>query len=105
MSPWANRSIFAKIATILAISLVIGIGLCGMDYFLAANGIGKSNEEFGIGPLDGVSMVVMILSAAGLVITLVLWFLAAIFGFGGRGRGDTQPQRLFDDSDKESKDR
>jgi hypothetical protein len=106
MSPWANRSIFAKLATILAIALVVGMGLCGLDYVLAAKGIGKSTEEFGVGPLDAVSLVVMIFSALGLALTLVVWFIVAIFGgFGGFRREDPGPQRLFDDSDKDGKER
>lgn len=103
MSPWAKYSIFAKVAAILAVALVIGLGLCGLDFVLAGHGIGKSTEEFGVGPLDGASLVVMILSAVGLAGTLVAWLIAAISG--GFRREDAEPQRLFDDSDRENKDR
>jgi hypothetical protein len=80
----------------MAVAFVVGVGLCGLDYVLAANGIGKSNEEFGVGPLDSVSLAVMVLSAIGLVITLVLWFLVAILG--GLNRKESEPQKLFDET-------
>jgi hypothetical protein len=101
MSPWADRSIFAKLVTMLAIALGIGLGLCGLDFLLAAHGIGKSTEEFGVGPIDGLSLIVMVLSALGLVITLVVWVLGAIIGNLGPGRGSSEPQRLFDRKDKD----
>ena len=80
-----------------------GLGLCGLDYLLASNGIGKSTEEFGVGPLDGVSLVVMILSAFGMVITLIVWIIAAILGSVGLGRVSDEPQRQFEDKDDEDK--
>jgi hypothetical protein len=101
MTFWADRSIFAKTVVVLAIAFVAGIGLCGLDYFLAAHGIGKSTEDFGVGPLDGVSLVVMGLSALGLVTTVVVWVLAAIIGSFGSSRGGSEPQRLFDKKDKD----
>jgi hypothetical protein len=100
MSPWADRSIFAKLVTMLAIALGIGLGLCGLDFLLAAHGIGKSTQEFGVGPIDGLSLIVMVLSALGLMITLVVWVLAVIFDLGP-GRGGNEPQRLFDRKDKD----
>jgi hypothetical protein len=67
------------------------VGLCGLDYLLASRGIGKSTEEFGVGPLDGISLVVMLLSAAGLGITLVAWIVAAIVGSLGSEPGNEAP--------------
>lgn len=99
MSPWADRSVFAKIVTVLAIAFGIGLGLCGLDYLLAAKGIGKSTEEFGVGPIDGLSLAVMLLSALGLVLTVVVWVLSAIVG--SFRTGGSNPQRLFDDQDKD----
>lgn len=71
---------FAKIVVVMAVGFLIGAGLCGLDFALAAAGIGKSTQEYGVGPLDGASIVVMVLSAAGLLLTLVAWLLATIFG-------------------------
>src|SRR6202790_3349806 len=73
-----KRVNFPAIVAIFASGFGVGVGLCGLDYLLASNGIGKSTEEFGVGPLDGVSLVVMLLSALGLVFTLIAWVVAAI---------------------------
>lgn len=92
-----ERIPFAKIVTVLAVGFGIGLGLCGLDYLLAANGIGKSTEEFGVGPLDAVSLVVMALSAVGLVVTVVAWVVAAIVD-SAVGKV-SQPQKLFGEGD------
>ena len=89
---------FAKIVVVLALALIAGLGLCGLDYLLASRGIGKSTQEFGVGPLDGISLVVMFLSACGLVIMLIAWMVGAAIGSFGRGP-DSEPQELFDDKD------
>jgi len=73
-----DRVPFAKIVVIFAVSFLAGVGLCGIDYLLAANGIGKNTEEFGVGPLDAPSLIVMFLSAACLILTLIVWLIAAI---------------------------
>ncbi len=75
--PQARGFPFAKIVVILAAAFGIGVGLCGLDFFLAAKGIGKSTEEFGVGPLDSVSLLVMLLSLGGLILTLIAWAIAA----------------------------
>jgi hypothetical protein len=93
-----KRFSFAKLVVVMAVGLLVGAGLCGLDFTLAAHGIGKSTQEFGVGPLDGVSLVVMVLSTAGLGLSLVAWLLAAIFG----GHGD-EPQRLFEDKNDRDK--
>jgi hypothetical protein len=93
----ASRISFAKVVTVFAVLFGIGVGLCGLDYLLAAKGIGKSTVEFGVGPLDGVSIVVMILSAFGLVITVIVWIVAA--AVGNVGKKVSQPQKLFDEAD------
>ena len=76
-NPQANRFPFAKIVVIFAVAFLVGVGLCGLDYLLAANGIGKSTEEFGVGILDAPSIIIMVLSAAGLGLTLIVWMIAA----------------------------
>ena len=63
----------------MAIGLLVGIGLCGLDFGLAAHGIGKSTQQFGVGPLDGMSILVMALFALGLVLSLIVWAVSAIF--------------------------
>jgi hypothetical protein len=77
--PAKNRSFFPKIVAFMAISFLVGVGLCGLDYALGAHGIGKPNQEFSVGPLDGVSLVVMLLSAVGLVLSLIAWGVRYIY--------------------------
>jgi hypothetical protein len=89
---------FAKTTIVMAVAFVVGVGLCGLDYVLAANGIGKSTEEFGVGPLDSLSLVVMIFSAVGLAITLVLWLAVAVVR--SFSRKESEPQKLFDKTDE-----
>ncbi|HTB98397.1 MAG TPA: hypothetical protein VK716_15410 [Terracidiphilus sp.] len=98
-----DRFSFAKIVVFFAVAFAIGVGLCGIDFFLASHNIGKSHDEFGVGPLDGVSLLVMFFSAVGLAITLVARFIAALFGLTGSGRDDGNPQALFHSSDDSSK--
>jgi len=76
-NPTVKRFPFAKIVVVMAISFLVGVGLCGLDIALGAHGYGKTGE-FSVGPLDGISLVVMILSLAGLVLSLIVWLLAAI---------------------------
>lgn len=76
---WQHRSGFAKTVVALAVAFCVGVGLCALDFQLAAHGIGKSKEEFGVGPLDGISMVIMILSALALVVVLLGWLITVLF--------------------------
>ncbi len=89
---------FAKIVVAMAVALIVGMGLCGLDYFLGSQGIGKSRQEFSVGPLDGISLVVMFLSFCGLLITLIAWMISTAVGSFSRGQ-DNEPQKLFDDED------
>ena len=73
-----KRFPFAKIAAVMAVGFLVGVGLCGLDFALGAHGIGKTQEEFNVGPLDGVSMVVMAFSLLGLVLSLIVWAVAAV---------------------------
>jgi hypothetical protein len=88
---------FAKVVIVMAVSFLVGLGLCGLDIALGANGIGKTGEEFNVGPLDGISLLVMALSAAGLMLSLVLWALAAIVGGIASSGSDTGAEKPPDD--------
>ena len=80
MSFWANRSIFAKILIVLPITLVIGVGLCGVDASLPAN-LGFPHEEFGPNTLVGeIGGIALVLSALGLIVTAVVWGVVVLFG-------------------------
>ena len=97
-----DRIPFAKIVVVLAVAFGIGLGLCGLSIAMASNGF-ASNEEFG-GDRFGigtVSLVVMLLSAFGLVIAVIAWVLAGIFSSFSRGQKSDEPQRLFGDKDDE----
>ena len=83
-----SRWSFAKVVVVMAVSFLVGLGLCGLDFVLGANGVGKRNWEFYVGPLDGISLVVMVLSAAGLVLSLILWGLVAIVRSTGSRSGE-----------------
>ena len=91
--PLAQRIPFAKIVVFFAVTFGIGVGLCGLDYFLASRGIGASHEEFGVGPLDGPSLLVMFLSALGLIVSVIAWIIAAIV-FGITHKSDPPPTIL-----------
>jgi hypothetical protein len=85
--PAKNRFPFAKIVAVLAVCFLVGVGLCGLDYALGTHGIGRTNEEFSVGPLDGLSLAVMALSAVGLVLSLIAWVVAAMIR-SARSRGE-----------------
>lgn len=88
----AFKSILHKAFVLFAVGLLLGFGLCGLDYLLASHGIGKSHEEFGVGPLDGLSLFTMGLSFLGLVLTFVVWIVTTIVG----AITNREPTHLFD---------
>ena len=96
--PKSKKSVFAKVTIFMALAFVVGVGLCGLDYVLGSNGIGKSGGEFSMGPLDGLSLVVMIFSAIGLVLTLVVWAVVAVIT--SLSRKASEPQAPSDEKDE-----
>ena len=62
-----NRVRFAKIVTVLAIAFGIGLGLCGLWAVLPS-----SDEEFHTNWLSLPSLLIMVLSFLGLIITLIV---------------------------------
>ena len=94
-----DRIPFAKILAGSAIAFGIALGLCGLSVVLPHGS--SSVEEFPVSALGFISLIGMVLSAAGTVITVVLWIA---FGVVSEfGRKDTDPQKLFDDSDGDKK--
>jgi hypothetical protein len=72
--------------------------LCGLWAVLPS-----SDEEFHTNWLSLPSLVIMVLSFLGLIITLIVWIVArVIHGFSVKSSG---PQTLFGNSDEDSKDR
>jgi hypothetical protein len=86
-NPTVKRFPFAKIVVVMAVGFLVGVGLCGLDYALGAHGYGRGGE-LSVGPLDSVSLAVMILSAAGLVLSLIVWFIAVIVRSAGSQSGE-----------------
>jgi hypothetical protein len=85
---------FPKIVTVLAVTFGIALGACGLTA-LAAAGTNKAGQY--VLPLAFVELAVMVLSALGLVLTVIVWIVVA--AIGGRG-GESDTIKLFDDSDK-----
>jgi hypothetical protein len=90
---------FAKIVVVLAIAFGVGVGLCGLSFVAASNGF-KSHEEFGVDSLGiaAISVMVMVGSAAGLVLAAVAWGLAAIVGLA---QGKDEQQTLAGNEEKD----
>ena len=101
--PTEKRFPFEKIVIVMAVSFLVGVGLCGLDIALGAHGYGKSGE-FSAGPLDGVSLVVMALSAAGLVLSLIVWLLAVIVRSASSRAQENSPQKPLDGESKSNPD-
>jgi hypothetical protein len=101
MSWWADRSIFAKIVTVLALAFVAGVGLCGVDGAFFANLPGP-HEEFGPNTFIGkIGAFALVLSALGLVLTTVAWLLSPPVAH--IRRKDPESENLLDPPDDEEK--
>jgi hypothetical protein len=73
---WRHRSGMAKTLVVLAATFCVGVGLCALDFQLRAHGFGRTQGNgINVGPLDSVSLIVMIGSLSGLAITLIVWFV------------------------------
>lgn len=89
---------FSKIVVILASTFGVALGACGLTAW-ASSGINDSGRFLiGFGFLE---LAVMILSALGLVFTVLLWVIASIFG--NRSDSDSEPIRIFDNSSEDDK--
>jgi hypothetical protein len=91
---------FARIVVILACTFGVGLGLCGLNGVLSASGAAMGDSNSVMGPLMGVvavvSLLAMVLSGLGLILTVIAWVVSEAFGLGW-GRSD--PQTLFGKKD------
>ena len=96
-----NRFPFAKIIAFFAVSLGIGLGLCGLSGVLASHGIdtGDPREEFSTGIVGSFSLIVILVSGLGLVVTTIAAVISGTLHSLGLGHKDDEPQKLFDDSE------
>lgn len=90
--PLVDRIPFAKIVTVLAIGFGVALGLCGLTGALST--MARGNVGF-LGPLVIIELGAMLLCAVGLVLTVVVWVVAAIIDKSTHKGSD--PRRLFDD--------
>ena len=84
-----KRSWLAKMVIVMAISFLVGAGLCGLSIAVASSGF-QSNQEFG-GDKFGIgtiSILVMVFSLAGLVLSLIAWAIAAAIGSASDRNGE-----------------
>jgi hypothetical protein len=94
-----ERIRFAKIVVVLAVAFCLGIGLCGLDAAFMAP-FRSSGEEFGPNSIvGGIGAWAILLSAAGLLVTFVLWVALSLMGESSHE--GTELQRLFDEKDNE----
>ncbi len=97
--PLADRIPFAKLVTIFAASFGVGLGLCGLGFFLNTHGAGRGDEEFGgVQPIVILSLIIIVVSFLGLVVTLLTWALVGMLG------GASEPQKLFGDAAEKKSD-
>jgi membrane protein implicated in regulation of membrane protease activity len=95
-----DRIPFAKIVTVLAIVFGISLGLCGITFVLSMGGGRSGGFLMGFGILE---LVVLGVSLAGLLLTLLVFVTLSIFGsFSGKV---SQPQKLLDERDDTKTDR
>jgi ABC-type dipeptide/oligopeptide/nickel transport system permease component len=88
-----DRIPFAKIITVLAIAFGVALGMCGVVAAASSQWRGGERALMTIGIID---LVVMVLSAVGLVVTVIAWVILGITS--GFGRKTSDPQKLFDET-------
>jgi hypothetical protein len=100
--PLTDRVPFAKIVAVFAVIFGVSLGLCGLNWVLISAGVDPSHDSefnFGgqvLGTLGLIELAAMLLSALGLVLTVIIWLVATAVGNFAPHSND--PQKLFDDS-------
>jgi len=83
-----ERINFPKIVTVLAVTFAVALGACGLTV-LAGSRLGGGY----VTPLAMIELAVMVLAAAGLIVTVVVWVAASLIG--NLGHKSSESQRLF----------
>jgi hypothetical protein len=78
--PLANRIPFAKIVIGLVIVFILSLGLCGVSLVVALQPGMPHRWARLVNQAAGLDMVVLVLSAFGLVATVIAWVVLAIVG-------------------------
>jgi hypothetical protein len=84
---------FPKLVTVLSVTFGVALGACGLTFVASNTRAGNFFVPLGI-----IEIAVMAISAAGLVVTVIVWIVAAAIG-GGPG-GGSGTIRLLDDDEK-----
>jgi uncharacterized membrane protein len=94
----AERIPFVKILIVLVIVFALSLGLCGMGFVLDWRGA-KVPPAIGrlMGQAVGYELLGMILSAVGILVTVVAWIVAAVVG--SFSKKVSQPQNIANDRD------
>ncbi len=96
--PLVDRIPFPKIVTVLAVAFGVGLGLCGLSAALTIGGAQRNSFLVSILMSAGVlELIVIAVSGVGLVATTIAWVVLSVVG--SFSRGDSEPQRLFDDEE------
>jgi len=79
-APWTDKTGLAKLVAILATTLLIALGLCGVNYATFLVSSSKLGPQMTIGLLvtGYIELAAIILSIAGLVLTGLVWLIKAI---------------------------
>lgn len=76
--PLVRRIPFVKIVIILAVTFGIGFGMCGLSVFVAGAMHNSRSSGNALAILMIVDAAVILLSAIGLVVTILLWVILSL---------------------------
>jgi hypothetical protein len=95
---FVERIPFAKILIGLVLVFLVSLGLCGVSFVLTLQSTnGHSGNGNSLSHAIGYELVVMVLSAAGILVTCIVWIVAVVVG--NSREKVSQSQKLFDEAD------
>ena len=96
-----ERINFPKVVTVLAVTFAVSLGACGLTGIASSGGASDI-----LVPLGFIELAVILLSAFGLVLTAVVWIIAAALGkTEHRGSAPSVCSTTETTRDEEDKDR